>query len=115
MARTTLTKTAAPGAYAATLTTLTMTAADTVNLNEFVAGDNDLLVIHNTGGVTYTVTVTSVADPFGRSGDLSAINITAGAYAVFGPMKLTGWKQTDGKIYLQANNAAVKLGVVALP
>lgn len=114
MPRTVLTKTAAPGSVNYTGATLTMTAADTSNLNEFVASGRDLIVAHNTGASTYTITVTSSADPYGRTKDVSAVNITAGAYMVFGPLELTGWQQSDGRIYLQANNAAVKFGVVSL-
>lgn len=114
MPRTTLTTTTAPGSTNYTGATLTMTAADTGNMNQFVASGKDLLVAHNTGASTYTITVTSVADPYGRTTDIAAVNIVAGAYMVFGPLELTGWMQTDGKIYLQSNNAAVKFGIVRL-
>lgn len=115
MPRTTLTTTTAPGSNNYAGVALTMTAADTGNLNEFVASGKDLIVAHNTGASGYTITVTSVADPYGRTKDISAVSIAAGVYMVFGPMELTGWVQTDGKVYLQANNAAVKFGIVRLP
>lgn len=118
MARTDLTKTTALGAYgtyAVNAADLTMAAADVVNKNQFVASGNDLIVAHNTGASAYTVTISSAPDPYGRSGDIAAYSIGAGEYAVFGPMKLPGWMQTDGKVYLEASNAAVKFGVVALP
>lgn len=114
MARATLTTSTAPGSNNYTGVTLTMTAADASNFNEFVASGKDLVVAHNTGGSPYTVTITSVADPFGRMGDVSAVSIAAGAYMVFGPLESTGWLQTNGKIYLQASNAAVKFGIVRL-
>jgi hypothetical protein len=114
MPRTVLTKTTAPGSTNYTGTALTMTAADTSNLNEFVAAGKDLIVAHNTGASSYTITVTSAADPYGRTKDISTVSIAAGAYMVFGPLELTGWQQGDGRIYLQASNAAVKFGVVSL-
>jgi hypothetical protein len=118
MARATLTALAALGAYGtygANLADLPMTAADVANKNEVVATNNDLIIAHNTGGSAYTVTVTSVADPsFGRTGDIAAYSVGAGEYAAIGPMKNAGWKQADGKLYFEASNAAVKLGVVAL-
>lgn len=114
MARVTLTKTTAPGSTNYTGVALTMTAADTTDKNQFVAAGKDLIVAHNTGGSTYTITVTSAADPYGRTKDISAVNITAGQYMVFGPVELTGWQQADGKVYLEASNAAVKFGVVSL-
>ena len=49
------------------------------------------------------------------STDVDAYSIAAGEYAVFGPFKRPGWVQADGYVYLQASNAAVKFGVVALP
>lgn len=118
MARTNLTKTTALGAYgsyAVNAADLTMAAADVANKNQFTATGKDLIVAHNTGASAYTVTISSAPDPYGRSGDITAYSLGAGEYAVFGPMELTGWMQTDGKIYLEAENAAVKFGVVALP
>lgn len=115
MPRTDLTKISAPGPTSYTGTVLTMTAADVANMNQFTAAGKDLLIAHNTGASPYTVTVTSVADPYGRTKDISAVSLAAGEYRVFGPLELTGWVQTDGKIYLQASNASVKFGIVALP
>ena len=115
MARVTLTKSTAGGPYAAAGVVLTMTAADASNLNQFVAAGNDLVIAHNTGASTRTITITSSADPYGRTKDITTENILAGEYKVFGPFALTGWVQTDGKVYLAANNAEVKFGVVTLP
>jgi hypothetical protein len=102
------------GDYSIPSASLTMTAADVVNLNQFSASGNDLVIAHNTGGSAYTVTITSTPDTFGRMNDINAYSIPAGEYAVFGPFKLSGWAQTNGKIYLQASNAAVKFGILAL-
>ena len=115
MARTTLTKTAAPGGYSSTGAVVAMTAADITNKNQFVATGGDLVIAQNSGASPYTVTITSVADPYGRTKDVTAFSLNAGEIAVFGPFPALGWQQTDGKIYLEANNAAVKFGVVALP
>lgn len=118
MPRVSLTPKAALGAYGnygvANAADLAMAAADASSLNQFVASGNDLVFAHNTGGSDYTVTISSVADPFGRTGDITTYSLGAGEYAVFGPFKLAGWMQSDGKIYLQASNAGVKFGVVAL-
>lgn len=119
MARTTLTKTTALGAYGsytANAADLTMAAADVSNKNQFVASSGDLVIAHNTGGSAYTVTVTSSADPhYNREGDISAYSLGAGEYAIFGPFKRPGWVQSDGYLYLEANNSAVKFGVVVIP
>lgn len=119
MARTPLVKTTALGPYGdysvANAADLTMAAGDVANKNDFPATGDDLVVAHNTGGSAYTLTVTSAPDPYGRTKDITAYSIGAGEYAVFGPLELTGWVQADGKIYLEVNNAAIKLGVVKLP
>jgi len=115
MARTALTKTTALGGYQAALTTLTMNAADIADLNSFVASGNDFLIVHNTNVAEQTITITSVADPFGRSGTITTEAIAADGYRVFGPMSLLGWEQTDGSVYLQASAVDVLLGVITLP
>lgn len=120
MARTTLTKTTALGAYgdysAANSADITMTAADTVNDNQFVASSNDLVIAYNGGGSAYTITITSAADPhYGRSGDIETYSLGAGEFAVFGPFKRPGWVQSDGYVYLEASSTSVEFGVIALP
>lgn len=115
MPRTTLTKTTAPGGYAAAAVAVTMAAADISNLNQFRCSGNDLLIVHNTGASQRTFTITSVADPiYRRTGTITAETIDAGVIKVFGPMKPDGWLQSDGYIYCAANHAEVKFGVVAL-
>ena len=114
MARQLLTKTTAPGGYAAAGVALTETAEDTGNNSMFIAQGNDLLVIHNTGASPYTYTITSAADPYGRTKDITTQSIAAGAIHVFGPIPLAGWVQTDGRIYIAASNAAVKFGIVSM-
>lgn len=114
MPRTTLTKTTAPGSYSHAGVALTMTAADVGNGNQFVASGKDLVVVHNPAGLSYTVTVTSSPDAYGRTKDITTETVTAGQYKIFGPFEVAGWIQTDGKIYLSASNAGVLLGIVAL-
>lgn len=115
MPRTSLTKSTAPGGYTHAGVALTMTAADVGNLNQFTASGNDLVIAHNTGLSTRTITITSVADAYGRTKDIATENITAGEYKIYGPFPVAGWQQTDGKVYLQASNAEVKFGIVQLP
>lgn len=113
MARTTLTKTTPPGSYAGAGTTLTLTAADVTNKNQFVASGNDLVIAYNSGAGAATITITSVDDPFGRREDIAAESIAAGAYKLFGPFKRQGWAQSDGYIYLEASSVDVKFAVIA--
>lgn len=117
MPRTTLTKKTAPGPYAditANGADLAMTAADVANKNQFRAGHEDIIFAHNTGASPHTITITSAPDEYGRSEDVAAYSLGAGEYAVFGPLKPHGWQQTDGYIYLEADHAEIKFGIVAL-
>lgn len=115
MARTDLTKTDAPGSYADAGVALTIAAADVANKNQFVAEGADLIIAHNTGASERSITITSSPDPYGRSGDIDSEAIAAGAISIYGPLKVAGWIQSDGKIYLEADNAEVEFGVIKLP
>lgn len=115
MPRQTLTKTTSPGPNPTAGVAVTMTAADTVNKEQFALTGREVLIIQNTGASAYTYTITSVADPYNRTGHITAQSIAAGAIHVIGPLGLEGWRQTDGNLYLEANNAAVKYGVITLP
>ena len=115
MARQTVTVTTMLGAYGdysvANAADIVWTQADTSNYEEFLMREGDILLVKNTGGSAYTFTVTSV-DLFGRTGDVSAYSVGAGEQAAFGPLKFAGWKQSDGKLYFQANNTAIYFGVL---
>ena len=120
MARTDLTVTTALGPYgdytAANVADLDMDAADPSNKNQYTPSSRDLVIAHNTGGSAYTITITSAADPtYGRTGDIDSYSLGAGEYAVFGPFVRAGWVQSDGYVYLEASNALVLFGVIALP
>lgn len=118
MPRVTLTKQVPLGPYptlpvGAGTMTLTETAADATNKEQFVPSGDDLIIAHNIGASARTISFTSVADEQKRTGDVTAYSIAAGGIAVF-RMKKPGWLQTDGKIYIEANNAEVKWAVVQL-
>lgn len=115
MARQTLTKSNSPGPNPTAGVVVTMTAADTTNNEQFALTGREVLIIHNTGASSYTYTITSVADPYGRLGDITTQSIAAGAIHTVGPFGLAGWQQTGGYLYLEASNTAVKFGVIALP
>lgn len=96
--------------------TLTMSAADTVNLNSVPHTGKEVIIARNSGASPYTVTITSVADPVhGRTGDIAAASLAAGEVAVFGPYPIDGWRQSDARLYFQASNAAVLFTVLRLP
>lgn len=104
---------AAVGAGAADFTF----AAGSTDTDTFACTGRQILLAFNSGGSPYTITITSVDDSFGRSEDITAYSLAAGDYAVFG-VGLTnqaGWKQTNGTIIVDVENAAVKWAVLTLP
>jgi len=122
MPRVTLTALALSGPYptlqpAADSLDLAMTAADATNKNQVAATGKEVLVWHNTGVSSRTVTISSA--PTGahrRTGDVTAYTVAAGEYGAFGPIELEGWKQTaDGMVYFEASHADVKFGILKLP
>jgi len=91
------------------------TAADASNGNSFVSTGRELLLVQNSGGSAYTVTVSSVADTIQRTGDITTYSVGAGLFSMFGPFLQPGWKQSDGTVLVTASNAAIKFAVVRLP
>jgi hypothetical protein len=97
---------------------ITANAADDVDRADVankkpVQGSRDILLAQNSDPTNpYTVTLTSASDSHKRTGDVTAYTLQAGDISVFGPFELEGWRQTDGYFYLEANNAAVKFGIL---
>jgi hypothetical protein len=117
MAKQTLTKSANPGIYSNVLKALTMTASQGVtdDDSQFAATGKEYVVAHNTdGAVARTVTIKSVADPFGRSRDVTK-SLAVDEIAFFGPIPKIGYMQADGNIYLHSDDVAVKFGVLMAP
>lgn len=121
MARTTITPETPLGAYGdysvAGVADLPMavTSGDSGdNGNQFVASGKDLVIFHNTAVGPQVITFTSEPDTYGRSQDIDSYSLGAGEYAIFGPFKLTGWEQTDGKIYFETDDADILVAVIAL-
>jgi len=115
MARTVLTPSVAPGAYPSAGVAVTEAAADVVNFNSFVSTGKELLVARNTDTNPHTVTINSVADDKGRTGDITAESIAAGAIRIYGPFAKSYWAQSGGSINCQASDVTVKLSVIQLP
>ncbi|MFW6079531.1 MAG: hypothetical protein ACODAE_07920 [Gemmatimonadota bacterium] len=113
MARTTLTKTDLPGAYAGDGETLTFEAADVTDMNDFVFTGGEIVIARNTdGGAAHDVTLSSADDPFGRREDIED-SVPADAVRVYGPFKRRGWLQSDGRFHLEADDAAIEFAVLA--
>lgn len=96
----------------------TFAAGDVANKNYFTCTGREIILAYNSDGVNpYTFTVTSVDDEDNRSEDITTYSLAAGEYAMVG-VGLTnakGFKQTNGQIYLEAANAAIKFAILRLP
>ena len=119
MARVTLTRTTPLGPYptlqpAANALDLTLTAADTVNKEQFTLDGPALIIAHNNGVGARTITLTSTTDSKQRTGDVTAFSIGADEIAVFKVDSTEGWRQTDGYMYIEASHAEVRWGIVRL-
>ena len=113
MARTTLSPIASLGAYAGAMSTFAFTDLGTTSTDghQFKVTGAELLLIRNISGGAQNINIDSVDDDLGRSEDI-VDSIPANGFAVIGPMKLEGWKQTDGNIYLDSTSTALKAAVV---
>lgn len=102
-----------PGFYSTTGTDITTTAADTTNGNHVAISTVPVLLIaRNTGASTRTLTVTSQPLPgSGRTGDISAVNITAGTTKVVFLTK-EGWANTSNQVAFSANHAEIVFGAI---
>lgn len=95
---------------------IVLTAADVANGNSISFGATDAMLVlaRNSGASAYTLTLTSVPDALNRTGDVSAYSLGAGDSIAF-LVRKAGWVQSDGALYLSANNAAVLIAGLTLP
>ena len=113
MARTALTPLTPKGPYPGVVNAgdlaAAFTAADVANGNSFPSTGREIIIAQNTdGAAAHTVTITSIADERGRTGDITTYSIPANGFAAFAVTSTAGWKQSDGNIYLAASDAQVK-------
>ncbi len=95
---------------------ITLTAGDASNDMEFLNDGRSVLMVVQGASGTPTVTVVSVADAIGRTGDIAqlmGINTTR----IFGPFSPKGaWNQSSGKINLDLDtDTNTTVAVIRLP
>lgn len=116
MARVSHTPDDAPGSYPTAGVTITQTAADTTNKEEFPMTGRELLLAYNSGVGAATVTINSVANQQGRTKDITADSIAAGATHVYGPFtERRGWAQGDGTLNFEASSTDIEFSVIRMP
>lgn len=94
--------------------------ASGANGNQIAWGDSAalLLLAYNSGVGARTFTITSKADPFNRTGDVTAYAEAAGALAL--PivagfiLDRQGFYQPDGMLYFEGNHAEVLFACVPI-
>jgi len=116
MPRTTIAAVETGGGYNYDGIVCTGTAADTSNQNQTPCTGREIIVARNSGASGRTVTVTGAATRgTNRTASISADSIAAGVSQVYGPFPVDGWRQADGMLYFEANNAEVLFTVLRLP
>ncbi len=111
-----LTKSTAPGGYAALPILVTMTASQGGDAqDQFASSGNDFLIAHNTTGGTLHIGLETIANIWGRTNNIVAHDIVAGAIHMYGPFKNPGWIQADGTIRVSSEGAGIKFGIITLP
>jgi len=92
------------------------TASDATNGNAVVHTGREIILLTNTGPSARTMTVTSVADSkLGRTGNITTYSVPAGETHVIPPLPADGWRQADGKLYLDGSHAELVIRVLKLP
>lgn len=115
MARTLLTPISIPTPLATVPVEMTFTVADFTNGNKFSATGREIVVVKNIHAATAkTFTVTSVAIN-GRLGSITAFSVAALKEYVLPFFSIEGWKQSDGFIYIDGEDANIKIQVMTLP
>ncbi len=117
MPRTTISPTALPGPYPTAVVVLPFSAADVANLNQVQWTGKEIILAQNTDAVAaHNVTLSSTVDSHDRSGDIGPTSVAASTTVILaGPLPEDGWRNSDGYIYFQADNVAVKFAVLRLP
>ena len=92
------------------------TACDSSNGNKFPLTGKEVLVLRNTDSGAQTVTINSVADSKGRTGDITTYSIPAGeTHAISFRNVNEGWAQTDSTVHFTASSNLVKAYVLTAP
>ena len=114
MARTRLTPVDLPATHPGGEATWSFTAADTTDQNDFILTGREVLLIDNANVAAQDVTIDSVADPYGREGDLT-VSVPASSTVALYFGDRSGWMQSDGTLYLDTASADISYAVLRLP
>lgn len=124
MARTTVNQITTIAAYpvlpvtanSADLVFTALTGQSGSNGNQIPFGNAQTLLViaQNTdGAVARNITITSRADNLNRTGDIGPYLMQVAEFAAF-IIKRSGFRQADGYLYLESDNAAVKVAAIPI-
>lgn len=94
---------------------LSFVAANTVDKEQTAFTGREIIVAWNSGGSTRTVTIDGKTDPYGSIRHLTAKNVLAGNFKIFGPFAAASWMQTGHILTFEANHADIRFAVLRLP
>lgn len=103
-----------PGVVSANALDFVFTTADNVNFDQFNFTGRELLIVRNSTGGALTFTLESVADPQGRTQDITTYSLSAAELAVFWCGNLTGWNNA-GQFFLRSSAATMDYAVFKIP
>lgn len=98
--------------------TLTPAAMDAVNGNSFTATGKEVLIFLNTDTSAHTITITSLADNYGRlDTSLTTYSIPAAVGGLSGAAaiemsQMNGWIQSGQTVNMTTSSALVKISVL---
>ena len=105
-----------PGTVSANDLDFSFEAADVANKNKFSLTGKEIIIIKNADGAgAHNFTLTSVNGPLKRLGTITNYSLGQDEYAVFMAGDITGWIQTDGKFYLEADNNNIQFAIIKIP
>lgn len=103
-----------PTGYDQTLDALTFAALSAGEDDTFISTGREILVFRNDDVAPVSVTITSTADPQGRTGD-TTLSITNATYAVSQLFPRVGWAAAAGTIAIVCADADVFVAVLRIP
>lgn len=94
--------------------TVTLTACDNVNGNQYTFTGREVLVMQNTDTSAHTISVNTIADPYGGTNTtLTSYSLPATSVSMIQMKYSQGWLQTGGVIQIAAcSSNLIKLAVV---
>lgn len=94
----------------------TWTAGDATENNQCDFTGREIIQARNVGVGARSVSVISAADPENqRTGDITTYNIPAGKTITLDFLPKKGWRQANGKLYLNPSHAEVEFSIKRLP